>query len=380
VRSSGRYAKTRRDDPGADSGAASRLEQNVTLPLTTIGRPPVTRRIFLGALGAAAVAPRGFAQEGPPIPVTAINHMTINVSDPALSLEWYQGLFGMPIAARQADTVCLQVGDGPQFLAIGGGASDNPRINHLCLETPRFTADRITSVLQGVVGPQLASGELGVRVRQRGEEFGGHMDGTPELYFTDHDGIVIQLQDPSYCGGAGVLGEECRRPESAPSEGLLSLGEYNHFTLFVTDQAKSIALYQQLFGLPVDTYQGALPVLRVGRGNQFLALAGAGRGPTGPIIHHASVSVADFNVDRIFGVLEGYGLEVIGEAGRATDPLQAYVTMRGPERGGAEGGTPELYFTDPDGILIQLQDATYCGGNGYLGGECGTVENPTGWV
>jgi hypothetical protein len=47
-------------------------------------------------------------------------------------------------------------------------------------------------------------------------------------------------------------------------------------------------------------------------------------------------------------------------------------------RGGAPGGTPELYFTDPDGILIQLQDARYCGGNGYLGEECGTVENPTG--
>ena len=95
------------------------------------GRMP--RRVFLGALGALAVAPRSFAQAGPPIPVTAINHMTINVSDPARSLEWYQGLFGMPIAARQANTVILRVGAGPQFLAIGGGASDNPHINHLCL-------------------------------------------------------------------------------------------------------------------------------------------------------------------------------------------------------------------------------------------------------
>ena len=49
-----------------------------------------------------------------------------------------------------------------------------------------------------------------------------------------------------------------------------------------------------------------------------------------------------------------------------------------PNRGGAPEGTPELYFTDPDGILLQLQDPTYCGGNGYLGDECGSVENPTG--
>jgi hypothetical protein len=47
-----------------------------------------------------------------------------------------------------------------------------------------------------------------------------------------------------------------------------------------------------------------------------------------------------------------------------------YVSLRMPERGGAEGGTPELYFTDPDGILLQLQDVSYCGGGGYLGSEC----------
>ena len=340
----------------------------------------VSRRVFLGALGAAAVAPRGFAQGGPPIPVTSINHMTINVTDPARSLKWYQGLFGTPIAARQADTVVLRVGDGPQFLAIGGGASDNPRINHLCLETPGFDADRIVGILEDHgVSSERTSGPMSVRVRMRGAEFGGAPEGTPELYFGDPDGLVIQLQDSTYCGGAGVMGEEClSTPELAPTAGLLSLGEYNHFTLFVTDAERSIALYQRLFGMPIDTYQGALPVLRVGQGRQFLALAGAGRGPTGPIIHHASLSVADFDVDRIFGVLEDYGLEVLGEGGTASGPLQTYVTMRGPERGGAEGGTPELYFTDPDGILIQLQDPSYCGGNGYLGEECGTVESPTG--
>ena len=89
-------------------------------------RQRVTRRTFLGSLAALAAAPRSFAQTGPPIPVSFINHMTLSVSDPARSLEWYQGLFGMPIAARQAETVVLRVGDGPQFMALGGGASDSP--------------------------------------------------------------------------------------------------------------------------------------------------------------------------------------------------------------------------------------------------------------
>jgi len=51
-------------------------------------------------------------------------------------------------------------------------------------------------------------------------------------------------------------------------------------------------------------------------------------------------------------------------------PLQYYVSLRMPARGGAEGGTPEVYLTDPDGILLQVQDARYCGGGGYLGDEC----------
>jgi len=40
------------------------------------------------------------------------------------------------------------------------------------------------------------------------------------------------------------------------------------------------------------------------------------------------------------------------------------------DRGGAPGGTPELYFTDPDGIVVQLQHTSYCGGAGVLGEVC----------
>ena len=30
----------------------------------------------------------------------------------------------------------------------------------------------------------------------------------------------------------------------------------------------------------------------------------------------------------------------------------------------------ELYVTDPDGLRIQLQDTSYCGGGGVLGNAC----------
>jgi hypothetical protein len=44
--------------------------------------------------------------------------------------------------------------------------------------------------------------------------------------------------------------------------------------------------------------------------------------------------------------------------------------MRMENRGGAKEGTPELYFTDPDNIRIQIQDVSYCGGSGRLGQIC----------
>jgi len=339
-----------------------------------------SRRTFLGSAAALAVTGRSNAatSSAPPLPVQSINHMTISVSDPAASLAWYQGLFGMPIAARQGETIVLQVGDGPQFMAIGGSPSDNPRITHLCLAVENFDDERTVQILaEHGVAATSESGPMQSRVRMRGEEFGGAASGTPELYFGDPDGIVVQLQDTSYCGGAGLLGEDClAMPEPAPNSGLLTLHEFNHFTLFVSDQPRSMAFYQSLFGMEVDTYQGALPVMRIGSGKQFLAMPAIP--PLAGRIHHASLAVADFDVDRILSVLEGYGLTNLGEASSARGPLQAYVTMRRSGRGGAPEGTPELYFTDPDGILIQLQDLSYCGGNGYFGDECGTVVNPTG--
>ena len=230
------------------------------------------------------------------------------------------------------------------------------------------------------MGREVAAGQMEVRIRMRGEEFGGAPEGTPELYIEDPDGVVIQLQDNTYCGGGGLLGERClATPEPAPSGGLLTLRDYNHFTIFVPYQDGALQLLtERVFGLPIDTYQGALPVLRVGSGNQFLMVSGTGGGPMSASIHHACLTVDNFDVDRILAVLEDYGVTPRGDAPGPVGPLQSYVTMRMPNRGGAPGGTPELYFTDPDGILIQLQDSRYCGGNGYLGNECGTPENPTG--
>ena len=78
----------------------------------------------------------------------------------------------------------------------------------------------------------------------------------------------------------------------------------------------------------------------------------------------------NFKPDEVMKTLAEYGITERGTAGGPVGPLKSYITLRMPDRGGAEGGTPELYFTDPDGLLLQLQDVKYCGGGGFLGDVC----------
>ena len=335
----------------------------------------MTRRVFLGALAGLSTVDSVFAQDRAASLVTrALNHMTLSVSDIGRSLEFYQGLFGMPVVARQASTLILRIGSGPQFLALSGGRADASRtINHLCLTVEDFDVDRVVGILgeHGVVpaeGGGLSGGPMRVRVRMRGEDFGGAPGGSPELYFGDPDGVVIQVQDARYCGGAGVRGDVCGPVEPAPASGLFALRDLSHFTVFVSDQARSVGFYQSLFAMPITTYQGALPLLTVGSGSQFLAFAQV---PSPPAIHHACLTIDDFQHDDVMEKLRTFGITPRDDgASGPVPPLRSYVTMRMADRGGAPGGTPELYFTDPDGILIQLQDASYCGGSGYLGDAC----------
>src|SRR4029077_948862 len=115
----------------------------------------------------------------------------------------------------------------------------------------------------------------------RGPEAGGAKEGTPELYFGDPDGIVVQLQDVSYCGGAGVLGNVCAAtPEPSPKKGLLAVRDVSHFTINVANAERSNAFYQELFGLKIQAHQGPAPLLGV-RGVRFLMFPGGpgvGRG------------------------------------------------------------------------------------------------------
>jgi catechol 2,3-dioxygenase-like lactoylglutathione lyase family enzyme len=335
----------------------------------------VDRRSFLGAMTGLAVRSGLGSQSAPRIRVRGFNHLGLSVSDPEDSIDFYQKLFGAPIQARHGQTALLRLGSGPQFLAIG--RADGPSgISHLCLGVENFDADDLVEILErhGLRRAESASGglsggSLSIRVRPRGPEAGGSPDGTPHVYFGDPDGIVVQLQHPSYCGGSSVLGNLCNAPEPAGSRPLIAVRDIGHLTMSVSDAVRSRTFYQAVFALDARGPQRSTTTLGIGSGGQFLKIASAeaatgaarGGGARGTI-DHVCFNVERFDLGRAVKTLEGLGLSARKADRRARDPLQYFVTNPPANQGGAGTAKPELYFTDPDGILVQLQDPGDCSG------------------
>lgn len=341
----------------------------------------ISRRQLLLSFPGLAIAPRLLAQSAAPqLRVRGINHIGLAVADPKRSIAFYQNVFGMPVRGLQGATTLLQIGAGPQFLAIAPVANGAaPSITHYCFGVDGFTVDKALAALaaRGVEqGEALAP--MKARVTMRGPDMNGAKDGTAELNFGDPDGIVCQLQDAAYCGGAGSLGNVCAAAEPV-KKGLLALRDYSHMTIFSGDASRSNKFFQDLCGFGIRSYQGpTAPTLAVGPTVQFLMFTGGGapqRGgppatPRPASINHACMTMDGFKPDEILKTLESAGIKPRDAATGPAGPMRHYISMRMENRGGAPAGTPELYFTDPDGLLMQLQDSTYCGGSGVLGDVC----------
>ena len=317
----------------------------------------ITRRNLLLSTPGLLAAPRLRAQSGPPpVPVRKLNQLTLTVSDLRRSVEFYQELFGMPVQARRPGTVLLKIGAGPQFMALTErGANGKTAISSYGMSVEDFKADQVMKMLA-------EHGVTNARMEIRGP--------TAELFLSDPDGIVIQLQDTTYCGCAGVLGNQCPAAEPARSRGIMAIRDLSHFTLSSANPQRSRDFYQKVFGMTVLAYQGpTAPALGVGSTRQFVMAAGGG-GNSSPGIGHGCFTMERFERETVLKALADYGIKPRGDATGPAKPLVSYVSMRMENRGGAKEGTAELYFTDPDGILLQLQDVSYCGGAGLLGEMC----------
>lgn len=143
----------------------------------------------LAALTAAASAPAGAAPIGA---VKSLNHVTVFVPDVQKSVKFYQDLFGMPVLTRQDPGVNLNCGTGFYGIYPAQGSAAAGSINHVCFGLEQFDAEAVLK--------QLAERGVKGTIRLRGD--------TKELYFTDPDGIRVQLQDVRYRGGVGPLGDK----------------------------------------------------------------------------------------------------------------------------------------------------------------------------
>lgn len=310
-----------------------------------------------------------------PIALSKLHSFGLLVSDVARSVAFYQSVFGSSVQARQGEKVFLRIGDGPRFFSISPAtAGQSPGISHIGLGLENYSLEAVVAQLQGFglsaidSAPEANSleGAMQYWVDRRA-------NGAADLYFRDIEGISYQLSSVQHCGGSGINGDVCTALEPSPFAGLFRLTDLSHFTTFLANKDRANKFYTETFGRSYQAYQGeSFPIVGVGDGLQFLMYVGGSdeSAPQRPgRIDHVCFNMRDFSVDRILQQLTDFGLTArIND--NDTQPLMHWVSLRMPNRGGVEGGTPEVYFSDPDGIRIQLQDIGYCGGGDYLGDSC----------
>jgi catechol 2,3-dioxygenase-like lactoylglutathione lyase family enzyme len=321
----------------------------------------MTRRSALLALSATMASPGLRAQPARPvIQPRRLNNVMIAVSDLERSAAFYERLFGPPV--RQRDTAVFRVGEGPHFFAltpVRNGAKPDYLSYGMTVED--FDAGRVMRALADL-------GVAGAQISQRGD--------TAELFVPDPNGIKIQLQHTSYGYGAGPRGDILPPGSAAVAKSAFQLKTINHVTLTIANGAREKEFYQSVFGLPVRALQGDGVTLAIGEGTDGVVFNAASNNPnTVSNINHVCFTIEHFDAERVMAILIGNGLEPIENGIPALiKPLTCRVRwrQRANNGGGPSSplGTPEIYFTDPDNIRIQLQDVTYCGGSGRLGEIC----------
>jgi catechol 2,3-dioxygenase-like lactoylglutathione lyase family enzyme len=325
------------------------------------GPGAVTRRSALLALSATMVSPGLMAQQTKPVFQTRrLNNVIFTVSNLERSAAFYEKLFGPPV--RQDDTAVFRVGEGPHFFAlraVRGGAK--PDYLSYGMTVADFDAERTMRTLSDL-------GVGGAQITRRGD--------TPELFVPDPNGIKVQLQHTTYGYGAGARGDTLPPAPKAVARSAFQLESINHVTLTIANGAREKEFYQTVFGLPIRAMQGDGVTLAIGEGTDGIVFNPTANNPSAISgINHACFTIENFDAERVMAILTGIGLEPIENGIPALiKPLTCRVRWRQRANNGGGPtsplGTPEVYFTDPDNIRIQIQDVSYCGGSGRLGQIC----------
>ena len=137
----------------------------------------IDRRQFVIALSALAGAPQ--AQPDTPFRANSLNHVTLAVKDPERSREFYESVLSIDVVSRQSNGINLGLGDS--FLGLY--EIPNPgHIHHFCVGVDDYEIQEAAVKLEGTgIEPLVRQDRL-------------------EIYFSDPDGIRVQLSEKDYRG------------------------------------------------------------------------------------------------------------------------------------------------------------------------------------
>lgn len=152
----------------------------------------MTRRELVASLIAAttlAVAPSLKAQSATPVAIgKSMNHVSLSVTNVQRSADFYNRVLGMEIISRPANGG-LNMGLGAEsFLGLYNLANPGG-MHHLCIGVDDYNAD--------VLAEKLVDHGIAVDVNR---DPANRTSGGDQLYFSDPDGIRIQLAQHGYLG------------------------------------------------------------------------------------------------------------------------------------------------------------------------------------
>jgi len=161
------------------------MHKSVEELVTLFEKKAIDRRSFIQSLMLLAVSPTIGHAQGPLLNANSLNHVTLAVSDPEQSREFYASVLNMSVVSRQpASPVVgagINMGVGDSFLGLY--PLKNPgRLDHFCLGVDDYVIEEAADKLK-------MAGVTPVIREDR-----------PEIYFKDPDGITVQLSAKEYRG------------------------------------------------------------------------------------------------------------------------------------------------------------------------------------
>ena len=289
----------------------------------------LTRRALLSALAlagtSAALTGRSMSAQTRPqvLRARSIKNVSIGVSDVQHSAAFYQQVFGLPAlrTLQSSGNEVYGLDFNGRFISLDP-QSNAGLITHFSIGVDNFQPLRDVEALRAAGFEIVASSSEHVFVR-------------------DPDGVSVQITDTDYTAACA----SCTPPparDAGPAPGrtpIFRARTLNHVSMGVSDLPRSIAFYQNLFGL-----SSLRPLLPPGSGifgldinESYLSLSPS-RARAGTITHFC-IGVDDFELERDMAKIRAIGLEV-----RELTPGQGDQTM---------------YVNDPDGLNVQISGSTW---------------------